>query len=214
MLEVHPVVVTPFLQNCTVLVCSETGAAMVCDPGEAEPVLRRVRDMGVEAAAILATHGHLDHIGGAAELARALRAPFWYPRGDDFWRLRLPQQAAAWGLPPAEVPEVDRELRAGDVLTLGRERLEVLHCPGHTPGHVCFHAPDSELVLAGDVLFRGSVGRTDFPGGSWPQLQRSIQEQLYRLPPRTRVFCGHGPETTIAEEAATNPFVRADSAPC
>jgi len=208
MLEIHEITVTPFAQNCTLLVCPHTGDAAVCDCGDSGPVLAEIARRGVRVTKILATHGHLDHIGGTAELQRALRVPFWFPSGDDFWRLGLPQQAAMFGLPPVQVPEPDHDLRDGDTVAIGAERLAVMHCPGHTPGHVVLHDPAGRQLIAGDVLFRGSVGRTDFPRGSFADLERSIRDRLYVLPPETVVHCGHGPTTTIGHEACTNPFVR------
>ena len=208
MLRIHEVTVTPFEQNCTILVCEETGEAAVCDCGDAAPVLARLAQLGVRPVKILATHGHLDHIGGTAELQRILRVPFWFPSGDDFWRLALTQQAATFGFPEVEVPQPDHDLQDGDVVTIGACRLDVIHCPGHTPGHVVLHDAAGKQLIAGDVLFRGSIGRTDFPRGSFRDLERSIRERLYVLPPETVVHCGHGPTTTIGHEARTNPFVR------
>lgn len=208
MLHIHEVTVTLFEQNCTILACSETGEAAICDGGDAEPVLARVAELGVRVTKILATHGHLDHIGGTAELQQALRVPFYFPAADDFWRLALPEQAARFGFPPVEIPQPDHDLRHGDSINIGASRLEVLHCPGHTPGHVVFHDPLGQQLVAGDVLFRGSVGRTDFPQGSFRDLERSIRARLYTLAPETCVHCGHGPTTTIGHEARTNPFVR------
>ncbi len=209
MLEIHEIPVTPFLQNCTLLICRESGAAAVCDCGEAAPVLARAKDLGVEITLVLATHGHLDHIGGTEELLRATGAPFLFPTGDDFLRLSLPEQARLYGWGPVRVPEVSADLVVGKAVRIGAVDLEVRHCPGHTPGHMVLYDADGGQVIAGDVLFAGSVGRTDFPRGSWEQLEHSIRTQLYTLPPETVVHCGHGPSTTIGREAATNPFVRA-----
>jgi glyoxylase-like metal-dependent hydrolase (beta-lactamase superfamily II) len=208
MLEIHEVVVTPFEQNCTILVCPATGEAAICDGGDAAPVLARVAELGVRVTKILATHGHLDHIGGTAELQQALRVPFYFPSGDDFWRLALPEQAARFGFPEVEIPQPDHDLQQGDEIVIGQQKLDVLHCPGHTPGHVVFHDSAGQQLIAGDVLFRGSVGRTDFPRGSFRDLERSIRSRLYSLPAATCVHCGHGPQTTIGHEARTNPFVR------
>lgn len=208
MLEIHEVPVTPFEQNCTILLDPATREAAVCDCGEAEPVLACARELGARIIKIFATHGHLDHIGGTAELQRATGAPFWFPPGDDFLRLALPQHAMAFGFPPVEVPEPDHALHHGDVVSVGGHRLDVLHCPGHTPGHVVFHDAAGGQLIAGDVLFHGSIGRTDFPRGSFADLERSIRTRLYALPDATVVHCGHGPTTTIGREARSNPFVR------
>lgn len=212
MLEVHTIPVTPFLQNCTVLVDPASGQAAVCDCGDAGPVLAFLRERDLDVRCILATHGHIDHVAGTGELRRALGVPFLFPPGDLLWLRELPRQAQAFGLPPVPPPQVDGELREGTPVAVGAVELDVLHCPGHTPGHVCFYAPEAGIVVAGDVLFRGSIGRTDLPGGSFPELARSIREKLYTLPPETVVYCGHGPPTTIGEEARTNPFVRLEEA--
>lgn len=209
MLEIHEIPVTPFMQNCTLWVCQETGAAAVCDCGDADPVLERIEAMGVEVQTIVATHGHLDHVGGTFELQEALSVPFLFPAGDAWLLDGLSQQAAAYGLPPIRQPQPDGDLVAGEPLRLGNCSLEVRHCPGHTPGHVVFWDEVGKRVVAGDVLFAGSIGRTDFPRGSMEDLSRSIREQLYVLPPETVVHCGHGPTTTIGQEATMNPFVRA-----
>ena len=209
MLEVHTVQVTPFVQNCTLLVCSKTGRAAICDCGEAAPVLAKVEEMGLEVEKILATHGHLDHISGTAEAKKALGVPFFFPSGDEFLRVALPEQANLYGWGEVESPEPDGDIQEGMDLKVGDTPLEVLHCPGHTPGHVVFHDAESEAVIVGDVLFQGSVGRTDFPRGSWEDLQDSIRTKLYTLPGHTLCHCGHGPTTSISREADSNPFVRA-----
>jgi hydroxyacylglutathione hydrolase len=207
MLRIHEVTVTPFEQNCTILVCEETGEAAVCDCGDAAPVLARLAQLGVRPVKILATHGHLDHIGGTAELQQALRVPFWFPSGDDFWRLALTQQAETFGFPAVEVPQPDHDLHDGDVVTIGACRLDVIHCPGHTPGHVVLHDAAGKQLIAGDVLFRGSIGRTDFAYGDHAALIRSVREKLFPLGDDLAFMCGHGPGSTIGLERQTNPFV-------
>tara|TARA_B100000959_G_scaffold170521_1_gene178586 strand:- start:4794 stop:5423 length:630 start_codon:yes stop_codon:yes gene_type:complete len=209
MLEVHEIPVTPYIQNATLLVCTETLVAAACDVGEAAPVLERAKQLGCKIEVVLGTHGHLDHIAGTAEIMEETGAPFFFPKDDDFLRESLPQQAANYGWAPIQVPKVHRDLKGGDEVQVGELVLEVLHCPGHTPGHLCFYEKESGQLIAGDVLFAGSVGRTDFPRGSWEDLQDSIRNQLYPLPGDTVVHCGHGPATTIGREATTNPFVRA-----
>lgn len=209
MLEIHEIPVTPFQQNCTLWVCTETRKAAVCDCGDAGPVVEKVQELGVEVESIVATHGHLDHIGGTVELQQVYDVPFWFPRLDDFWREGIAQQAQMYGLPPMQIPQPDHDINEGDVFRVGNQELQVLHCPGHTPGHMVFYHQASKQLVAGDVLFAGSIGRTDFPRGSFPELERSIKTKLYTLPSDTLVHCGHGPTTTIGHEALTNPFVRA-----
>ncbi len=207
-LEIHEVPVTPFQQNSTLLVCAETGAAAACDCGDAAPLLARAEQLGVRLEKVVATHGHLDHVGGTAELKAAAGLEFWYPPADDYWLERLPDQARLYGWGPVQVPAAEHELRGGDTLRVGQVELEVRHCPGHTPGHVVFVDHQGGQMVAGDVIFAGSVGRTDFPGGSWEQLERSIREQVYSLPDSTLIHCGHGPTTTVGQEARFNPLVR------
>jgi|FLOH01.1.fsa_nt_gi hydroxyacylglutathione hydrolase len=209
MLEIHEIPVTPFQQNCTLLVCSDSGAAAVCDCGDAEPVLARIADLGVDVKQIIATHGHLDHVGGTYALQQALKVPFWFPQGDAWLLAELAQQARMYGFAPITPPVPDGDLPIGVAVKIGNSSLEVRHCPGHTPGHIIFFDPADLQVVVGDVLFQGSIGRTDFPRGSLTDLTRSIQQQLYTLPAQTVVHCGHGPTTTIGHEAKHNPFVRA-----
>lgn len=209
MLEVVEIPVTPFQQNCTLLICTTTGKAAVCDCGDAVPVLAEIAARKVEVELILATHGHLDHIGGTAPLQKALGVPFLFHSDDDFWRLSLPEQGAKYGFPGIPIPEPDGELVHGQRVKVGEVEFEVRHCPGHTPGHVVFYEAKSGTLIAGDVIFQGSVGRTDFPRGSFPDLERSIKQQVYSLPDETLIHCGHGPTTTVGQEARSNPFVRA-----
>ncbi len=208
MLEIHEIPVTPFMQNCTLWVCKESNKAAVCDCGDAGPVVEAVERLGVEVESIIATHGHLDHIGGTVELQQVYDVPFWFPSGDDFWREGISQQAQMYGLPPMQIPQPDHDLVDGQMFRVGKQELQVLHCPGHTPGHMVFYHEASKQLVAGDVLFAGSIGRTDFPRGSFPDLERSIQTKIYTLPADTLVHCGHGPTTTVGREAASNPFVR------
>ena len=201
--------VTPFEQNCSVIWCTRTRRAAVVDPGGD---LDRIADfldrqrLGVDK--LLLTHGHVDHAGGAAELAARLRVPIEGPHVDErFWIDLLPEQAARWGLPEGRSFVPDRWLAQGDRVALGELSLEVRHCPGHTPGHVVFvHAP-SRLAIVGDVLFKGSIGRTDFPRGDHRQLLESIRTQLFTLGDDFVFVPGHGPLSTIGEERRSNPFV-------
>jgi glyoxylase-like metal-dependent hydrolase (beta-lactamase superfamily II) len=205
--EIIPV--TPFQQNCTILACPATGTAAVIDPGgDIDVILAAIERLGVTPDKILLTHGHLDHVGGAAALARRLGVPIIGPHRDDAFLLAaLPQQAQMFGFPPHAAFSTDQWLAAGDRVAVGEQTLEVLHCPGHTPGHlVYFHRP-SGLAQVGDVLFRGSIGRTDFPRGSHADLLRSIREVLFPLGDAVRFIPGHGPMGTLGEERRTNPYV-------
>lgn len=209
MLEHCTLPVTPLEQNATLIWCNETGRAAWVDPGgEAPTLLARVRDQGLELESILLSHGHLDHAGGAAELARLSGAPVIGPQREDaFWLEQLPQQAAMFGFPEIAPLTPDCWLDDGETLELGNERLQVLHCPGHTPGHVVFFSPSARLALVGDVLFNGAIGRSDFPGGNGRVLIESITQKLWPLGDDVRFIPGHGPESTFGEQRRRNPFV-------
>jgi len=206
-LEVVPV--TPFRQNACVLRCTKTGRGALVDPGgEPERLLAVVEREGVELEKILLTHGHVDHAGATAELAERLALPIEGPQREErFWLELLPQQAERFGLGPCRSFEPDRWLEGGDTVTLGALTLEVRHCPGHTPGHVIFFHRRSRFALVGDVLFQGSIGRTDFPRGDYDTLIRSIQEQLLPLGDDVRFLSGHGPMSSLGRERKTNPFL-------
>ena len=208
-MQVRVVPVTPFEQNCSILLCERTGRAAVVDPGGDLPRIRAaLNELGVEPERILVTHGHLDHVGGVAALAAELDLPVEGPHeADRFWLEALPEQAAMFGFPPAEPFTPDRWLAQGDTVHFGEQTLSVRHCPGHTPGHVVFHSAAARLVIVGDVLFKGSIGRTDFPRGDLDTLLRAIREQLLTLPDDTIVYPGHGPTTTIGAERRTNPYL-------
>ena len=201
--------VTPFQQNCTVLSCPATGRAAVVDPGgEPERILAAARAADVEIEKILLTHAHIDHAGAAAELARRLGVPIEGPHaGDRFWIDKLDEQGRMFGLGASEPFEPDRWLDQGDVARFGEVELEVLHCPGHTPGHVVFFHRSSRQALVGDVLFAGSIGRTDFPGGDYGTLIDSIRERLLPLGDDVTFVPGHGPTSTLGEERRSNPFL-------
>jgi len=205
--EIVPV--TPFQQNCTILVCPETGRAAVVDPGgDIQNILDAIEDLEVTPEKILLTHGHLDHCGSAAALARRLALPIIGPHRDDAFLLAaLPQQAQMFGFPPHTAFSTDQWLAAGDQVQVGNQVLEVLHTPGHTPGHVVFFHRPSRLALAGDVLFHGSIGRTDFPRGNHGDLLHSIREVLFPLGDDVRFIPGHGPMSTFGEERRGNPYV-------
>ncbi|MEN8260635.1 MAG: MBL fold metallo-hydrolase [Pseudomonadota bacterium] len=201
--------VTPFQQNCSLLWCEETGKAAVVDPGgDVDYIAGAIEQAGVELEKILLTHAHIDHAGGTADMASRFKVPIEGPqREDDFWIEALPSQSRMFGLPPVQGFVPDRWLEQGDVVTFGNVILEVRHCPGHTPGHVIFFHPESRLAIVGDVLFKGSIGRTDFPRGDYETLIRSIREQLWPLGDDVAFIPGHGPMSTFGEERKTNPFV-------
>jgi glyoxylase-like metal-dependent hydrolase (beta-lactamase superfamily II) len=201
--------VTPFEQNCTLLWCDETREAAVVDPGGDLDRIRAAADAaGVTVKQILLTHAHIDHAGGTAELAADLRVPIIGPHpGDQFWIDGLAQQARHFGFRPAQPFTPDRWLAQGDHLRVGKLDIEVRHCPGHTPGHVVFYVPALQLAIVGDVLFAGSIGRTDFPGGDFQTLVDAIRGQLFTLGDEVQFIPGHGPMSTIGEERRSNPFV-------
>ena len=201
--------VTPFQQNCSLIWDEDSRRGAVVDPGgEIDRVLGEAERQGVTLEKILLTHAHLDHCAATAELARTRSLPVEGPQRDDqFWIEALPQQAAMFGFPPARSFEPDRWLEQGDQVTVGGQTLEVLHCPGHTPGHVVFFHPGERCAWVGDVLFSGSIGRTDFPRGNHDALIRSIRERLFPLGDDVRFVPGHGPMSTFGAERRTNPFV-------
>ncbi len=200
--------VTPFQQNCSILWCTATNKAAVVDPGgDVDRILEALKQTGVELEKIILTHGHIDHAGGAAELAEKTGVPIVGPHRDDDWLLaRLPESGAQYGI-PARAVTPDQWLAEGDTVTVGSIPFEVFHCPGHTPGHVVFVNRDLKFAVVGDVLFRGSVGRTDFPRGSHEDLIRSIKTKLLPLGDDITFLCGHGPASTIGNERRTNPFL-------
>ena len=214
--------VTPFQQNCAILWDDATKQALVVDPGgDVDRILAAIDQTGVTVERILLTHGHLDHAGGAAALAEALRdrpvagpfpiegpVPIEGPdRRDAFLLEGLAAQAAGYGFEARNVTP-DRWLREGDAIVLGPHRFDVLHCPGHTPGHVVFVNHAARFALVGDVLFQGSVGRTDFPYGDHQALIDAITMKLLPLDDDFTFLCGHGPGSTIGAEKANNPFLR------
>lgn len=208
-MKLQIVPVTAFQQNCSVLWCEATRRAAIVDPGgDLDEVLAVVSEEALEVEKVLLTHGHIDHAGAAAELAGRLNVPIEGPhRGDRFWIQQLPMQASMFGLGSAGAFEPSRWLDQGDEVTVGEVRLAVRHCPGHTPGHVIFFHEPGRLALVGDVLFQGSIGRTDLPGGDYDTLIRSIRENLFPLGDDVRFVPGHGPMSTFGEERRGNPFV-------
>lgn len=206
------VVVTPvtvFQQNSSLIWCETTGRGAIVDPGgDTDTVLAAASAEGVTIEKLLVTHAHIDHAGATAALARQLGVPIEGPHRDDqFWIERLPEQGRAYGFPPAEVFTPDRWLVQGDQVRVGDVTLEVLHCPGHTPGHVVFFEPASRIAFVGDVLFQGSIGRTDFPLGNHATLVDSIRSRLWPLGDDVTFVPGHGPVSTFGHERQTNPYV-------
>ena len=209
-LDVAVVVVSAFQQNCSILRDPTTGEAVVVDPGDdLDEILAAAKERDAKLVGIVGTHGHVDHVGRAGELRARTGLPIWGPGVEDkFWLDGIPMQARLFGLGAFTAFAPDRWLKDGESIEFGNVRLEVRHCPGHTPGEmVLVHRP-SQLVVAGDVLFAGSIGRTDFPQGDYDTLIASIRGKLLTLPDEFRVLPGHGPMTTIGEEKRTNPFLQ------
>lgn len=208
-LLVETIVNGPFVENCYLVMDDGSKQALLVDPGdEDERILETVRGLGATVKEIVCTHAHIDHAGAVAPLARLLGAPFALHKEERPWLERMPSQAAVFGLDPREVPRVDRELVDGETIALGGLEAKVLFTPGHSAGGCCLHVAREGVVLVGDTLFQGSIGRTDLPGGSLRTLLASIRERLLTLPDATVVLSGHGPATTIGEERQHNPFLR------
>lgn len=208
-LKVSVVPVTAFQQNCSIVRCQRSGKGALVDPGgDIDRLLAAAQGMDVELEKILITHGHADHAGGTAALVQRLGLPVEGPHRDDQFLIdSLTEQAALFGLATAGPFTPSRFLQGGDEVTVGHTRFEVRHCPGHTPGHVVFYQAEEQLLFVGDVLFAGSIGRTDFPRGDHATLLRSIREQLLSLPDEVVFVPGHGPTSTIGRERRTNPFL-------
>jgi len=201
--------VTPLQQNCSLVWCVETNKGAFIDPGgDIDKLLAAVAETGCEIEKIMLTHGHADHAGAADELRERLGVPIEGPHiADKFWIKDIPTSSAKYGFPGGRAFESDRWLEGGDAVTLGNVTFDVYHCPGHTPGHVVFHQPQSHVAFVGDVLFQGSIGRTDFPKGDHEQLISSITTQLWPLGDDTAFVPGHGPMSTFGQERKTNPYV-------
>jgi glyoxylase-like metal-dependent hydrolase (beta-lactamase superfamily II) len=200
--------VTPLQQNCTLLWCTKTMRGTFTDPGgDLDRLKAAAAQNGVTIEKILLTHGHIDHCGSAGILAQELDVKIEGPHeADRFWISRLDDDGKRWGI-TGKPFEPDRWLEDGDTVTVGELKFDVRHCPGHTPGHVVFHHPESKLAIVGDVLFKGSIGRWDFPMGNHQQLIQSITERLWPMGGETAFVPGHGPMSTFGHERATNPFV-------
>jgi glyoxylase-like metal-dependent hydrolase (beta-lactamase superfamily II) len=209
MLHYETIPVTPFQQNCSVVWEDVGMTAAIIDPGGDFDLLQSAcKQLGVKLVAIWITHAHIDHAGATAELADALNLPIIGPHpGDQFWIDGLPVAAANYGFPPSRPFKPTRWLSDGDTVTLGAHTLQVRHCPGHTPGHVVFYSPDIQRAFVGDVLFAGSIGRTDFPQGNHQDLIDSITQRLWPMGNDTVFIPGHGPESTFGRERKSNPYV-------
>jgi hydroxyacylglutathione hydrolase len=205
-LIIKTLAVGPIQANCYILGCEETKAAAVIDPGdESDRILKTLAESSLTAKLIINTHGHFDHVSANKRLKDVTGAPILIHSLDAPMLNELSSSAAAWGLSADNSPEPDKELNDGDDITFGNIVLKVIHTPGHTPGGVSLYT--SDFIFVGDTLFAGSIGRTDFPGGSFETLKESIRKKLFVLGDHVKVYAGHGPPTTIGEERRSNPFV-------
>ncbi|GJE41082.1 MBL fold metallo-hydrolase [Methylobacterium soli] len=202
--------VTPFQQNCTLIWDEASKVGAVVDPGgDLDRIEAAIREQGIAIEKILLTHGHIDHAGGAAELRERLQVPIEGPHAADRFLLdSLPETGAGYGLPEARAVTPDRWLDEGDAVSVGPLAFDILHAPGHSPGSVVFVSRDARFALVGDVVFKGSVGRTDLPGGNHEALIRAIKEKVLPLGDDIAFIPGHGPTSTLGEERLTNPFLQ------
>lgn len=210
MLNVETIPVTEFGQNSRILWCSETKQGVIVDPGgDADKILAAAQRLGVTIVAVWLTHSHLDHCGGVQPILEALKVPLVAHPEERMMRNNVKSIAQMYGMSPAEwynCPEPTVEVRGGESLSIGDSSCVVLFTPGHSPGHVSYYFERDGIVASGDVLFAGSIGRTDLPGGDTKTLLDAIRREIFTLPPATRVLTGHGPDTTVGEERASNPF--------
>ncbi|MCL2661247.1 MAG: MBL fold metallo-hydrolase [Acidobacteriaceae bacterium] len=205
----HKILPVGMLQcNCSILGDETSGEAIVVDPGDdVSKIAAILKDQRLTAKYILVTHAHIDHIAGAAQLKKLTGAPVFYNQNDLPLVKMMDVQAGWLGMAPPEVAPPDAPLADGQIISIKGLAGTVLHTPGHTPGSVCLYLPEHALLLAGDTLFAGSIGRTDLPGGDGRQIIASIRSKLMELPDKTRVVPGHGPNTSIGEERESNPFI-------
>lgn len=208
-LEIRIIPVTPFQQNTSMIWSTETGDGVFIDPGgEVDRLMATAKQFNVQIVAVWLTHGHLDHAGAATAVKERVNCPIIGPHVDDQWLLDdIEAQGAKYGLPGGKNVRPDKYLQDGDELELAGVRFGVAHCPGHTPGHVVIYQREGRIAFVGDVLFRGSIGRTDFPRGNHGQLIESISSKLWPLGNDMRFVPGHGPMSTFGQERADNPFV-------
>ena len=209
-MNIQIIPVTAYAQNCSLLCCETSGKAALVDPGgDVDEILAVVDRVGVTLEKILVTHGHFDHVGAVGRMARELALPIEGPHEDDRFLLEsVPQWCSQVGFPPGEAFEPGRWLKQGDQVHFGAQVLEVHHCPGHTPGHIVFFHRTERIAIVGDVIFQGSIGRTDFPRGDHATLLQSIRERIWPLGDDVTLLPGHGPTTTVGEERAYNPFLQ------
>lgn len=209
-IQIIVIPVTAFQQNCSVIFDRETKAGAVIDPGgDVDRILAALEEHGVKVEKIVLTHGHIDHVGGAADLAERLSVPVLGPHEADRPLLeRVEQQAREFGVADVRSVEPDTWLSEGDDLTMAGRSFQILHCPGHAPGHLVFFDPELRFAISGDVLFAGSVGRTDLPGGNHETLIASIRDKMLPLGDDVTFLPGHGPASTIGYERRTNPYLR------
>jgi glyoxylase-like metal-dependent hydrolase (beta-lactamase superfamily II) len=209
MLEYVTIPVTPFQQNCSLIWDAQTKQAAIIDPGgDLELIMATIDKLGVNLEQIWITHAHVDHAAGTATLAQSLNLPIYGPQeADQFWIDRLTESAASYGFPAALPFKPTRWLHDNDTVSLGEHVFQVRHCPGHTPGHVVFYSPTLNRAFVGDVLFAGSIGRTDFPMGNHHELIQSIVNRLWPMGDHTVFIPGHGPESNFGLERKTNPYV-------
>jgi len=208
-IQVMIVPVTPYQQNCSIFKCQATNKAAVVDPGgDIDRILEAVEKLEATVEKVILTHGHMDHCAASDVLRKRFQVPIEGPhKEDNFWIEKLPESCKMSGFPHADAFVPDRWLDEGDTVTVGEQTLQVFHCPGHTPGHVVFHYEPQQVAWVGDVLFQGSIGRTDFPRGNHEQLISSIREKLFPLGDDITFIPGHGPTSTFGQERQSNPFV-------
>ena len=210
MIDIQMLPLGMFQSNCYIVSCSETREGVVIDAGdEGEVILKAIDRLHVNIKAILETHAHLDHVGALDEVQPALGVPVYMHKDEIPVYNMLSQQAAMFGLQPPRTVSIDKTLKDGDEIAIGKLTAKVLHAPGHSPGSVCYYFADESppRIVVGDVLFKGSIGRTDLPGGSYETIIETLTNVILPLPDDTIVYSGHGPETTIREEKKFNPFL-------
>jgi glyoxylase-like metal-dependent hydrolase (beta-lactamase superfamily II) len=212
LMKIYSFVFNPFFEN-TYLLSNESGDTWIIDPGcyekhEQQTLLQYISDHGLTPLAIINTHCHIDHVLGNEFCKRSFDIPLWIPEKEQEMLTSVKVYAPGWGITGYQPAEPDRTIRENEVLSLGDVPFQVLEAPGHSPGHQMLYQEASEILIAGDVIFRESIGRTDLPGGNHEQLLQEIQKKVYTLPENTTIYPGHGPETSVGHERTHNPFVK------